>query len=58
MLRLVRVVRNNLFHGGKYQSGPFDEIARNENLLEAAITVLSHCLALSDPVREAFEEVL
>ena len=23
VLRLVRVVRNNLFHGGKYQSGPF-----------------------------------
>ena len=59
VLRLVRVVRNNLFHGGKYPIpiGPLEDTARNEALLNAGIAILSHCLSLSDPVRAAFEEV-
>ena len=59
VLRLVRVVRNNLFHGGKYPIpiGPLEDMARNDALLNAGIAVLSQCLSLSDPVRAAFEEV-
>lgn len=58
VLRLVRTVRNNLFHGGKYPHpvGPIGEVARNRRLLEAAITVLGHCLELSTVVRGVFEE--
>jgi hypothetical protein len=58
VLRLVRTVRNNLFHGGKYPypAGPMVEVARNRRLLEAAITVLGQCLELSTAVRGAFEE--
>ena len=59
VLRLVRTVRNNLFHGGKYPHplGPIDDVVRNRRLLEAAIAVLSQCLELSDSVRAAFKEM-
>jgi hypothetical protein len=54
ILRLVRTVRNNLFHGGKYPNGPEREIARNQALLEATIVILNECLELHQPVRNAF----
>ena len=59
VLRLVRVVRNNLFHGGKYPIPiePLEDMARNEVLLNPSIVVLRNCLSISDPVRAAFEEV-
>ena len=58
ILRLVCTVRNNLFHGGKYPPpfGPVDDVARNRQLLQAGIAVLSHCLDLSEDVRTKFEE--
>jgi hypothetical protein len=46
VLRLVRAVRNNLFHGGKYRDGPIDEIARDKAILRAALTVLDGCYEL------------
>ena len=45
-LRLVCTVRNNLFHGGKYEGGLALEVARNKGLLEAALAVLSECYEL------------
>ena len=57
VLRLVRLVRNNLFHGGKYPTGPIEEPARNEDLLEAVITILNHCLTFNDVVRQAYDDV-
>lgn len=58
VLRLVSTVRNNLFHGGKYPYpfGPTDDTARNHQLLEAALSVLKHCLELNDGVWAAFHE--
>lgn len=56
VLRLVRTVRNNLFHGGKYPSGPMYDMARDGKLLKESIVVLRQCLELSDSVRKAFEE--
>ena len=58
ILRLVRTVRNNLFHGGKYPYpfGLIDDVARNRGLLEASIVVLEQCLALSPAVRAVFCE--
>jgi hypothetical protein len=57
-LRLVKTVRNNLFHGGKYPypSGPVPDVGRNRRLLDAAVVVLSHCLELNSALRSAFEE--
>jgi hypothetical protein len=57
ILRLVRTVRNNLFHGGKYPEGPIEDVARNQRLLQASITVLVQCLALSPEVEQWYYEV-
>src|SRR4030095_10590367 len=59
ILRLVRTVRNNLFHGGKYPSpfGSVSDVGRNRQLLESAITVLETCLATSPAVGSAFAEL-
>lgn len=50
ILRLVRTVRNNLFHGGKFPlpSGPIQDTGRNICLLQASISVLEKCVALSN----------
>jgi hypothetical protein len=60
LLRLVRDVRNNLFHGGKYpvtDGGPIsDESLRNAKLLIACLTVLNQCRSLDDDVKHFFEE--
>ena len=58
VLRLVRTVRNNLFHGGKYPYplGPVEDVARNERLLRSAVVILRQCLKLSKTVRNNFEE--
>jgi hypothetical protein len=57
LLRVVRDVRNNLFHGGKYPHpyGAVEEIARDRTLIEAATTVLERCLLLHDAVRGTSE---
>ena len=57
VLSLVSVVRNNLFHGGKYSTGLLEEPARNEDLLKATITILHHCLPLNKKVHLAFKAV-
>ena len=60
LLRLVRDVRNNLFHGGKYPSadgGPVDGKAlRNSNLLEACLTILDKCRSQNANVETRFAE--
>jgi hypothetical protein len=56
LLRAVRVVRNNLFHGGKYPTGPRQDVARDHALLNASLTVLEHCRASSPEVNSFFEE--
>lgn len=59
ILRLVRTIRNNLFHGGKYPHliGPIVDDVRNRCLLQAGLTVLTECLTLSESVRYIFEEI-
>lgn len=46
VLRLVKTVRNNLFHGGKYPDGPIEEVARDKAILKAALGVLQGCYEL------------
>jgi len=46
-LRMVRNVRNNLFHGGK-RSG---EVERNTQLIQAALEVISTCAGLREGIR-------
>jgi hypothetical protein len=57
ILRLVSTIRNNLFHGGKYPIGPVEDIARNNRLLSAGLTVLERCLDLNQQVKAIFEDM-
>lgn len=52
-LTYVRRVRNNLFHGGKF-NGRWFEPQRSELLLRHCLTILHTCLKASDDVRRAF----
>lgn len=48
LLRLVRDVRNNLFHGGKYDRESVDDGSlRNSELLNASLIILDQCLQLN-----------
>jgi hypothetical protein len=42
LFRVVRAVRNNLFHGGKFGGGPAPELARDRLLIDSAIAVLEN----------------
>lgn len=39
-IKMIRTVRNNLFHGGKVQPCGESENGRNKDLLQASITIL------------------
>ncbi len=55
ILRMVRTVRNNLFHGGKYKN---EDIARTERLLRSSILVLDECLICAEQVRQHFDAAI
>jgi hypothetical protein len=56
LLVLVRRVRNNLFHGGKFPLQPIPEISRDESLLQSSLTVLGAALQLNPRVSQFFSE--
>jgi hypothetical protein len=59
LLRLVRDVRNNLFHGGKYPppNKPIDgQALRSSDLLKACLTILEKCHSLDADVDQVFKE--
>ena len=55
VLGLVRRVRNNLFHGGKFVTAEQDNNHRNHRLIEASLTVLKRCLTLDPEVHSRYE---
>lgn len=55
ILRLVCRVRNNLFHGGKF-NGHWFEPQRSEKLLQYALVILSSCVAAHQKVQEAYAQ--
>jgi hypothetical protein len=50
ILRSIRIVRNNLFHGGKF---PFD-IVRDTNLLYYGLVILQECLKFDRNLERTF----
>lgn len=54
VLIYVRRVRNNLFHGGKF-NGRWFEPERSEQLLRHCLTIMGASLEASEPVRIAFD---
>lgn len=55
LLTLVRGVRNNLFHGGKFNIDTHEQPERTKHLLRSCLIVLDACLELSPNVRIAFD---
>ncbi|TGN96143.1 hypothetical protein [Burkholderia sp. USMB20] len=53
-LLMVRRVRNNLCHGGKYWIPDDERRGRNEKLVKASLAVLLACLPLNADVRDTF----
>ena len=51
---LVRRVRNNLFHGGKYNGQVHEETERNELLLQMGITIIKEAIHCSQKVEKAY----
>lgn len=56
LLRMVRCVRNNLFHGGKYSVEVHESTQRTEMLLKSSLIILEECLPLAPDVRREFDE--
>ena len=54
LLRMVRSIRNNLFHGGKHSTEPHEEVNRTERLLNVSLIILHECLNLAPDVNNAF----
>ena len=52
---MIRTVRNNLFHGGKYLPHGENEVGRNEKLVRSALAALKAGISLNDEVRVSFE---
>ncbi|OGQ17655.1 MAG: hypothetical protein A3C54_01165 [Deltaproteobacteria bacterium RIFCSPHIGHO2_02_FULL_60_17] len=57
VLRLVRTVRNNLFHGGKFPepTGPIAESAGDQVLLKHGLSVLAGCVEMEPRLQPWFE---
>lgn len=56
LLLMIRHVRNNLFHGGKFPLVPIADPSRDRDLMIHAINVLSLALDFDKRVRLCFEE--
>jgi hypothetical protein len=52
----IKDIRNNLFHGGKFNGYYQEDLSRNFYLLKHSIEILNFWLKLSDPVRQRFLE--
>ena len=53
---LIRRVRNNLFHGGKFSNEVFENKERTELLLERSLIILEECLIITPHVMRQFNE--
>ena len=54
VVRLIKQVRNNLFHGGKFAPDPWAGSDRDARLIQASLVVLRELLRLSPRVRAAY----
>lgn len=50
----IRRIRNNLFHGGKFNNENIPEISRNSILMTSVLVILNNWLDLHQKVRELF----
>lgn len=57
LIRYVKTVRNNLFHGGKYPGEYVEEPGRNPELLKSSIATLLCFLNTHEKLHELFVDV-
>lgn len=50
----IRDIRNNLFHGGKFNVAYEQDISRNYQLINSALIILNELIVLNAEVEEAF----
>ena len=55
---LVRRVRNNLLHGGKFATGPEPDSSRSTKLLSASLVIMRHIDSLDNEVNSYFRDTL
>jgi hypothetical protein len=58
LLRMIRCIRNNLFHGGKFPLIPISDPSRDRELLLKAMVILKASLTLDAAVEHTFGEGL
>lgn len=58
LIRLVRRIRNNLFHGGKHNIALFEDTERTTRLLKSSLIVIQECLLLAPHVKTTFDEAI
>jgi len=58
VLLLIRRVRNNLFHGGKFNIGPHEAPERTTRLLNYSLIILEACLPLSPEVEDNYRQAI
>lgn len=57
LVKALKTVRNNLFHGGKHHMGPVLQPVRDKELLSHCVTVMKGMVSLApEEVQRAFEE--
>ena len=56
LFRVVRDVRNNLFHGGKFVTGPEPELARDRALVDHATRLLESAASIDQRVLAVLEQ--
>lgn len=54
LLTYVRRIRNNLFHGGKF-NGDWFEPDRSEELIDSALAILEECVKCSADITDAYK---
>lgn len=50
LFRIVRDIRNNLFHGGKFAEGSVPELSRDQCLIDSATTILESASNLDERI--------
>jgi hypothetical protein len=58
LLRMVRCIRNNLFHGGKHNIELHEDTQRTELLLNNGLVILHECLRLAPHVKQDFDQAV
>ena len=58
LLRMIRCVRNNLFHGAKFNAGVHEDAERTRLLLQHSLTVLQACLDLAPAVNAIYQDAI